>query len=275
MIEKLFSGLVRIDATGGQDSAMWSLTDMWKAAGSPPGKRPVDWLRQSGTEELMQAFLSQSVNSHFASDPIRTAKGGTNPGTWAATDLAIAYAQFISAEFHLRTIQEWRSWQTAKHAAPASALTREDVVGIIRELVPVFVELIRPQAAPQLGSAPAPVTPVTSLDGVQMSTLRRAKCELVALGMKVGRWKTVAEGRKKVQGIIADATGGYGQSRGATLRLMPIQLFPVAQRAMAALRIDLERQDAILFGDNKDGTKQNLLPFMRNGLIKRRGDGEN
>jgi hypothetical protein len=92
--------------------------------------------------------------------------------------------------------------------------------------------------------------------------------------MKVGRWKNPREGQRKIQGLIAEATGGYGQWGGATLRLMPVQLFPVAQRALASLRIDLERQDAILFGDNKDGTKQNVLPFMRNGLTRRRGDEE-
>jgi hypothetical protein len=157
---------------------------------------------------------------------------------------------------------------------PAPGLSREDVIVFVRELVPIIVELVRPQATPRPSATPAFGTPLSSLDSVHLAALRRSKGELVALGMKVGRWKNPREGQRKIQGLIAEATGGYGQWGGATLRLMPVQLFPVAQRALASLRIDLERQDAILFGDNKDGTKQNVLPFMRNGLTRRRGDEE-
>jgi hypothetical protein len=39
--------------TIGEDGDFLSLTDMWRAAGSDPSKRPVIWLRQAGTEKFL------------------------------------------------------------------------------------------------------------------------------------------------------------------------------------------------------------------------------
>jgi hypothetical protein len=81
-------------------------------------------------------------------------------GTWAATDLAIAYAQFLSPEFHLRTIQEC-AWQAARNASPpAPGLSRADVLELVRELVPIIVELVRPQVTPHPSATPTFGTPL-------------------------------------------------------------------------------------------------------------------
>jgi prophage antirepressor-like protein len=143
----------------------------------------------------------------------------------------------------------------------AQQLTRDALVGMVRELVPMIVELVKPQVTT------VSVVQTPSLDRMHAGAITREKAALVQLGLRVQRWKTRAEGNKKLQRLIGDATGGYGDRAGAPLRLMPVQLVPVAQRALAALRIDLERQDALMFGN--DATRQNVLPFMRNGLTRK------
>lgn len=77
---------------------MLSLTDMWKAAGSDPSKRPVDWARKEGSSfiEYMRAVL-EVPHSHF-----QTTKGGRGVGgsTFAHWQIAITYAKYLSNEFH-------------------------------------------------------------------------------------------------------------------------------------------------------------------------------
>lgn len=77
---------------------MLSLTDMWKAAGSDPSKRPVDWARKEGSSfiEYMKAVL-EVPHGHF-----QTTKGGRGVGgsTFAHWQIAIAYAKYLSNEFH-------------------------------------------------------------------------------------------------------------------------------------------------------------------------------
>jgi hypothetical protein len=47
---------------------------------------------------------------------------------------------------------------------------------------------------------------------------------------------------------------------GKTYEMSCVDLHSLPQWTLASLRIDLERQDAILFGDNEHGTRQNVLP---------------
>lgn len=243
MIEKLFSGAVRIDTSNGQEAAMWSLTDMWKAAGGDSSKRPVIWLGNQGTEALIQVFRCQSQNSDFAREPVRTSRGGTNPGTWAATELAIAYAQFLSPEFHLRTIQEWKEWQMVRHSGGhAPGLTKDDVVSIVRAVVS---ETLRAQP-PQL---PAVVHSQSNIAPFELAMLKRDKRDLVEMGIRLRRWPNKRSGNATIQRELAEATGGWGSNGGTKLESMPVALLPVARRALAKLRIELERQDAILTKD--------------------------
>ena len=60
---------------------MLSLTDMWRAAGADPSKRPANWRDLSGTAEFVD-FISASVGISY-SDIFQVVTGGGNPGTWA------------------------------------------------------------------------------------------------------------------------------------------------------------------------------------------------
>lgn len=77
---------------------MLSLTDMWKAAGSDPNKRPSEWARYEGSSfiEHMRSVLEVG-QPHF-----QTTRGGRGVGgsTFAHWQIAIAYAKYLSNEFH-------------------------------------------------------------------------------------------------------------------------------------------------------------------------------
>ena len=79
---------------------MLSLTDMWKAAGSDPSRRPAEWLRSAEATRFIE-FLAETVtmgNSH--SDLVVTLNGGKKPGTFAHWQIAMAYAKYLSPAFH-------------------------------------------------------------------------------------------------------------------------------------------------------------------------------
>ena len=91
-----------------------SLTDLWKAVGSPKTKATWEWLRQDQTVELVnrlkdnlvsnqvikipsQQELSNVISNHIYE--IRRGKGG---GTYACRKLALEYASYLSVE-----IKDW------------------------------------------------------------------------------------------------------------------------------------------------------------------------
>lgn len=80
------------------------LTDMWKAQGSPANKEPAQWVRLPETKALVKV-LSQNVGlSH-----IYKSSRGRGGGAYAIPDLAIAYAEYLSPDFHawaLNTVKE-------------------------------------------------------------------------------------------------------------------------------------------------------------------------
>jgi hypothetical protein len=78
---------------------MLNLTSMWRSSGEEANKRPVDWLRSSQAREFM-AFLEGVGISHClerAPGNPRTGDGGT---TWAHWQVGMAYAKYLSPEFH-------------------------------------------------------------------------------------------------------------------------------------------------------------------------------
>lgn len=78
-----------------------SLTDMWRAAGSPEDRRPAEWLRSADAQRFIDALgvMSDVGNSHTAL--VETKKGGPRQGTWAHWQVALAYAKYLSPEFHM------------------------------------------------------------------------------------------------------------------------------------------------------------------------------
>lgn len=76
---------------------MLSLTDMWRAAGGDDSKRPVDWLRLSTTQEFAGHISAVVGKSH---DELIQTLRGNEAGTWAHWQIGLAYAKYLSHEFH-------------------------------------------------------------------------------------------------------------------------------------------------------------------------------
>lgn len=77
---------------------MLSLTDMWRAAGSDPNKKPVIWLRSEQSTQFVDHIAKnlKVIPDHL----VKTSRGGRRPGTWAHWQVAISYAQYLSHEIH-------------------------------------------------------------------------------------------------------------------------------------------------------------------------------
>lgn len=73
-----------------------NLTDMWRAAGADDSKRPYEWCRKEGSQFI--AFLSETLNTPI--ERILTAERGRDGATWAHWQMAMAYAKYLSHEFH-------------------------------------------------------------------------------------------------------------------------------------------------------------------------------
>jgi hypothetical protein len=104
-----------------RDGEMWCITDLWRASGAPKDRRPVEWLRGAEAQRFV-AFLRLSPvvgNSHL----VKTQRiAGAAPGgdTWTHWQLALAYAQWISPEFHARVNDVYRAY-TAGQLVPRDA----------------------------------------------------------------------------------------------------------------------------------------------------------
>jgi len=109
---------------------MLSLTDMWRAAGSEPGKRPAKWLEQDGTAAFVDHIKSTVALKD--SELIQALNDRGEWNTWAHWQIAFAYAKYLSPEFHawcnsvVRSHMEGRN--VSVRAVPAVAgLTRHDL----------------------------------------------------------------------------------------------------------------------------------------------------
>ena len=106
------------------------LTDMWKAAGADPSRRPNTWLVQEGAREFI-GYLETAI--HGCSS-IRTAEGRYG-GTWAHWQIGFAYAKYLSPAFHAWCNEVVRAHMNgASRVDPAvdARLTRlEDVVMLL------------------------------------------------------------------------------------------------------------------------------------------------
>jgi hypothetical protein len=78
-----------------------SLTDLWKAAGSPDNKQPAQWIRWPQTKEFIDTLARKLNVSPTHNDIIQTKRGGKNSGTWSHWQIALTYAQTLSPELHM------------------------------------------------------------------------------------------------------------------------------------------------------------------------------
>jgi len=113
---------------------MLSLTDMWRAAGGDEARRPANWARKEGAEFI--AFLADADNVPVGH--IIKSERGRNGATFAHWQIALAYAKYLSPEFHMwcNTVVRERMEGAPQAGVPATML--EEVTrsfGILRQLI--------------------------------------------------------------------------------------------------------------------------------------------
>ena len=76
---------------------MVSLTDLWKHAGSPKNKRPIDWQKMDSTSELIDV-LKATFSSGLK--PLLKTIRGRGAGTYAHKSIALSYAKYLDPKLH-------------------------------------------------------------------------------------------------------------------------------------------------------------------------------
>lgn len=79
---------------------LYSLTDLHRASGSEQKHKPVLFLSNQQTKELISEIEIESKVG-IPTSVVKTVRGGKNPSTYACEELMLAYAMWISPKFHL------------------------------------------------------------------------------------------------------------------------------------------------------------------------------
>ena len=80
------------------DDKLVNLTDLWKAGGAGEMRRPSRWLEQDQAKDFVSNF--RRLNNVAQNDIIHTTRGRFG-GTFAHWQIALAYAKYLSPEFHI------------------------------------------------------------------------------------------------------------------------------------------------------------------------------
>lgn len=171
----------------------FNLNALHKASGEGSTKRPSIWIDTKQAQDLINKLqIKLSQNSGLGQEVIKSVKGGVTPGTFAHELLAVAYASWISPEFHLDVNQVFLDYRTGKLNQPISML-------------PNFADPVEAARA--------------WADEVEQK--RIAKQEVIALQSKVEETKPVVEAFDR----IALADGSLNMTETAkTLQVRPIDL---------------------------------------------------
>lgn len=167
----IFNGIVIHDK-----SEKLSLTDMWKAAGSDAQKTPAKWQGLPSSRDFIE-HVSLIVGK---SDIIKATRG-KGGSTWAHWQIALAYAKYLSPEFHMWCNQVVRAHMEGRAAATASNLTKYDasIIGnIVKNCTGVTVREELDRLLPEIISSVAtmvqPQQPVVIIQGKTSGEILKA-----------------------------------------------------------------------------------------------------
>jgi hypothetical protein len=96
------------------------VTQMWRAHGSPPNRRFADWVRtREGLDfvEDLRKSKGHKESSHSGYCPpthLYTTTPGFSPTTYAHWQIALAYAKYLSPEFHRYVNTAFKEWAEEK-----------------------------------------------------------------------------------------------------------------------------------------------------------------
>lgn len=105
-----------------------SLTDMWRAAGSDDVRRPSNWLASADAKNFIEALMVLNAGISGINDLVQTERGKLG-GTRAHWQIGLAYAKYVSPDFHLWCNTVVRAVMEGKIPGPGG-LTRADLLAM-------------------------------------------------------------------------------------------------------------------------------------------------
>lgn len=118
-----------------------SLTALWKAAGSQHSKRPNEWLKTGPADEFINSLAVTLKANRIALTKSR--RGKNIGGVWAHWQVAMAYAKWLSPEFHQAVNAGFMQWY-AEEKNPGLKLERSVdkllTKGVTREWIKARVD---------------------------------------------------------------------------------------------------------------------------------------
>ncbi|MFG1413441.1 KilA-N domain-containing protein [Xanthobacter sp. VTT E-85241] len=223
------------------------LTDMWRAAGSDMSKRPVEWLRSKAARDFIEHLETMVGNSHLLQTD--QGRGGT---TFAHWQIGIAYAKYLSPEFHVWCNTIVRGYMEGKPAPLPDSEMIQRMNGMIKMLARKVTEIERA----------VPLMIGHEVEQAIASDPRRAVLDYVSVRELLDDAKAIQKGRRGVNVKI----GFELRSRAAvsnppvSLRRCPhsnVWLFP---RDFAAAYMD-SRGAALVSGHNATACGQGVIDF--------------
>lgn len=105
---------------------LYSLTDLHRASGGEQKHKPVLFLSNQQTKELISEIEIEGKVG-IPTSIVKTVRGGKNPSTYACEELVLAYAMWISPKFHLIVLRAFLAMHKSEsqNANPIQPLADE------------------------------------------------------------------------------------------------------------------------------------------------------
>lgn len=103
---------------------LYSLTDLHRASGGEQKHKPVLFLSNQQTKELIFEIEIESKVG-IPTSVVKTVRGGRNPSTYACEELMLAYAMWISPKFHLIVLRAFLNLHKKSTALLPNTITPE------------------------------------------------------------------------------------------------------------------------------------------------------
>jgi hypothetical protein len=228
---------------------MLSLTDMWKAAGSPNNREPFNWARKEGAP-----FIEAVVVTHnLTGSQVMNMKSGKGGGTWAHWQIAMAYAKYLDPKFHMWCNTIVRSHMEGRPTVGHVPEELERTLGICKMLSHKVTEIERA----------IPILIGQTVEAALASDPRRAVLDFVSVRQLLDETKALQKGRNRLNRKIgremkdraaASATMGRRQCPHSNVWLYPREL---------AKTYMLERGNTLVREHNDAVKGQGILKLVR------------
>jgi hypothetical protein len=218
------------------------LTDMWKAAGRPENKAVADWRKLPGCERFVEHIAAAyNVGLSHVFDTER----GRSGGTWAHWQIALAYAQYLSPEFHAWCNEVVRAHMEGRRIEPPQDAGIASLEAALRALA----ERVNALAL--------------------MADPRVAVAEFISMREVLNRAGAEPKGRRSLQGRLSRGFHNRARMEGVALRRDPHSaqhqwLFPVefANECM------IDFGNGLVAEHNNAIGRQGVLPFKKPVVVQ-------